>query len=200
MKLAFSTLGCPDYSWSDIYAMAKDVGFGGIELRGLGDDIFSVHAEPFSKENIKKTKEKLKKLHLEIPCLSSGCALRFKEQMQENIQEIGEYICLAKQLGTPYIRILGDRTAEITTDFDDADVIEALKILAPQAEAAGVMLLVETNGVYSNTQRLCEMAETVYAGSGIFRNCVPPFCELYAGVYRFFRYGWQIADERAGHR
>ncbi len=55
MKLAFSTLGCPDYSWSDIYAMAKDIGFGGIELRGLGDDIFSVHAEPFSKENIKKT-------------------------------------------------------------------------------------------------------------------------------------------------
>ena len=44
MKLAFSTLGCPDYSWSDIYAMAKDIGFGGIELRGLGDDIFSVHA------------------------------------------------------------------------------------------------------------------------------------------------------------
>ena len=139
MKLAFSTLGCPDYSWSDIYAMAKDIGFGGIELRGLGDDIFSVHAEPFSKENIKKTKEKLKKLHLEIPCLSSGCALRFKEQMQENIQEIGEYISLAQQLGTPYIRILGDRTAEITTDFDDADVIEALRILAPQADRKSVV-------------------------------------------------------------
>ncbi len=165
MKLAFSTLGCPDYSWSDIYAMAKDIGFGGIELRGLGDDIFSVHAEPFSKENIKKTKEKLKKLHLEIPCLSSGCALRFKEQMQENIQEIGEYISLAQQLGTPYIRILGDRTAEITTDFDDADVIEALRILAPQAEAAGVMLLVETNGVYSNTQRLCEVLNAVESDS-----------------------------------
>ena len=165
MKLAFSTLGCPDYSWSDIYAMAKDIGFGGIELRGLGDDIFSVHAEPFSKENIKKTKEKLKKLHLEIPCLSSGCALRFKEQMQENIQEIGEYISLAQQLGTPYIRILGDRTAEITTDFDDADVIEALRILAPQAEAAGVMLLVETNGVYSNTQRLFEVLNAVESDS-----------------------------------
>ena len=27
MKIAFSTLGCPDFSWSDIYAMAKDLAF-----------------------------------------------------------------------------------------------------------------------------------------------------------------------------
>ena len=27
MKLAFSTLGCPDFDWPDIYSMAKDFGF-----------------------------------------------------------------------------------------------------------------------------------------------------------------------------
>jgi fatty-acyl-CoA synthase len=26
MKIAFSTLGCPDFSWTDIYSMAKDLG------------------------------------------------------------------------------------------------------------------------------------------------------------------------------
>ena len=35
MKIAFSTLGCPDFDWSDIYSMAKDLGFDGIEIRGL---------------------------------------------------------------------------------------------------------------------------------------------------------------------
>ena len=50
MKLAFSTLGCPDFDWKDIYSMAKDFGFSGIELRGLGNDIFSVHARPFQEE------------------------------------------------------------------------------------------------------------------------------------------------------
>ena len=54
MKLSFSTLGCPDFTWSDITSMAKDFGFHGIELRGLGNDIFSVHA-PFSKENLPAT-------------------------------------------------------------------------------------------------------------------------------------------------
>ena len=161
MKLAFSTLGCPDFSWSDICSMAKDFGFSGIELRGLGDNIFSVHAEPFSAANVSKTVEKLKKLRLEIPCLSSGCALRYGENEAENIAELREYIELAHTLGSSYIRVLGDLTAEITTDFDDSVVISALKKLAPVAEDAGVTLLVETNGVYSDTARLAALLNAV---------------------------------------
>ena len=49
MKLAFSTLGCPDFDWAEIYSMAKDFGFSGIEMRGLGGDIFSITARPFKK-------------------------------------------------------------------------------------------------------------------------------------------------------
>ena len=157
MKLAFSTLGCPDFAWSDIYSMAKDFGFAGIEMRGLGDDIFSVHASPFLPENLEETKATLKQLRLEICCLSSGCALRFKDKHEESIAELKEYIALAAALGTPYIRVLGDLTAEITTDFPDENVIEPMKILAPIAEEAGVMLLIETNGVYSDTARLSDV-------------------------------------------
>ena len=34
MKIAFSTLICPDFSWADIYSMAKGLGFDRIEIRG----------------------------------------------------------------------------------------------------------------------------------------------------------------------
>ena len=40
----------PDFSWTDIYSMAKDLGFNGIEIRGLGNDIFSVKARPFTEK------------------------------------------------------------------------------------------------------------------------------------------------------
>ena len=79
MKISFSTLACPDFSWTDIYSMASDLGFNGIEVRGLGDQIYSVKAKPFTDENIDKTIAKLKRLNLEIPCLSSGCCLKFFE-------------------------------------------------------------------------------------------------------------------------
>ena len=56
--------------------MAKDFGFDGVEMRGLGDEIFSVNAKPFCADNLPRTIETLRKKHLEICCLSSGCALR----------------------------------------------------------------------------------------------------------------------------
>ncbi|MDD4797160.1 MAG: AMP-binding protein [Eubacteriales bacterium] len=154
MKLAFSTLGCPDFDWSDIYSMAKDFGFDGIEMRGLGDDIFSVHAPPFRKDTLPKTVALLRRLRLEIPCLSTGCALRYAHRADETRREIFEYIDLAHELGTPYIRILADRTADVQGEVDDAQILCALRALAPYAEERGVTLLVETNGVYTDTARL----------------------------------------------
>ena len=161
MKLAFSTLGCPDFDWKDIYSLAKDFGFSGIELRGLGDDIFSVHARPFREENLPATIELLHKKRLEMPCLSTGCALRFPEKRDETIAEIREYIDLAQKLSTPYIRILGDLTAAPTTDFSDAIVLSALQELVPYAEEKGVTLLVETNGVYADTGRLRDLLNQI---------------------------------------
>ncbi|HOV26694.1 MAG TPA: hypothetical protein PK566_10100 [Pseudobacteroides sp.] len=88
MKLAFSTLGCPDFSWNDIYSMAKDIGFDGIEIRGLGNEIFAVKAQPFTEAQLPQTVKKLSELRLEIPCLSSGCCLKYAENADKNHEEI----------------------------------------------------------------------------------------------------------------
>lgn len=157
MKIAFSTLGCPEFSWSDIYSMAKDFGFDGIEIRGLGKDIFAVNAKPFLDENLKDTVKKLSDLNLEIPCLSSGCCLKFADKTEENIKEIKEYITLAAKLGTPYIRVLADLKPEPNGDVDDNIVLATLKKLIPEAEEKNITLLVETNGVYSDTSRLAKL-------------------------------------------
>ena len=161
MKLAFSTLGCPDFDWSDIYSLAKDFGFDGIELRGLGDQIFSIHAKPFQADVLPKTVEYLNRMHLEIPCLSSGCCIKYRETAQNTLQELLEYIELASKLHTPYIRILGDLHAAPEGDVDDEVVLSALGALIPYAEEKGVTLLVETNGVYSDTRRLCELLNQI---------------------------------------
>ena len=159
MKIAFSTLGCPDFDWPDIYSMAKDLGFDGIEIRGLGNEIFAVKAKPFTEAELPQTVKKLAELRLEIPCLSSGCCHKFTEKAEQNYEEIVEYITLASKLGTPYIRILADQNPEPGDEVDDAVVLAALRRLIPVAEAKGVTLLLETNGVYSNTERLRGLLE-----------------------------------------
>ena len=154
MKLAFSTLGCPNFGWSEIYSMAIDLGFQGIEMRGYGDELFSVRAKAFRPENIDATVETLKKKHLEIPCLSTGCALKYPEREEANIKEIKEYINLAGRLGSSFIRILADEKAGPDGEVDDELIKRIMKKLIPFAEEKNIVLLIETNGVYSDTRRL----------------------------------------------
>lgn len=161
MKIAFSTLACPGYSWTDIYSMGKDLSFDGIEVRGLGDDIFSVKSGPFSDKNIDETKKKLKSLNIEIPCLSSGCCLANMDDEQSNIAEITKYIELAGKLGTPYIRVLGDLTPKQSREIDIDYMASILTRLAEIAEKANVSLLVETNGFFADTARLKTLLDKV---------------------------------------
>ena len=165
MKISFSTLACPNYTWTDIYSMAKDLGFDGIEVR----EIESENAKsPFSPEKCEQTATKLRELKIEIPCLSTGCCLKFSDKRAENTAEIKKYIDVAKRIGTPYIRVLADLSPAPEGEVDDNLVLEEIRELIPFAEEAGVTLLVETNGVYSDTKRLrdllnCVMSDNVAA-------------------------------------
>ncbi|MCL2057157.1 MAG: AMP-binding protein [Oscillospiraceae bacterium] len=159
MKIAFSTLACPDYSWDEIVAIAKDTGFDGIEVRGVGRHIAATSAPVFSASRRADTKKRLDALRLEIPCFSTGCCLKFADRRGENQQEITAYIELAAAMGTPYIRILADLDAAPDGEVDDDFIVEQLKGLAPVAGENGVTLLVESNGVYSDTARLRKILE-----------------------------------------
>ena len=161
MKIAFSTLGCPDFSWSDIYSVAKDFGFDGIEIRGIGKDISAVKARPFTDGQIDRTIATLERLGLEIPCLTSGCCLKFADKLEETKAELSEYIKLAVKLGTPYIRVLADLEPDPRGEIDDEYMARAIKEVAAGAKDTGVTLLIETNGVYSDTKRLRALLDKV---------------------------------------
>ncbi len=142
--------------------MAKDFGFQGVEIRGLsGEDIFKLHNSPFKSENIEATRDQLKRQKLEISCFSTGCSLGYREKREENRKEICRYIELASFFGVPYVRVLGEPSAEPEMQVDDDFVVEQMKELAPIAEQAGVILLLETNGVYSDTARLADVLARV---------------------------------------
>ena len=108
MKLSFSTLACPGYGFSDVCAMATDLGFDGIEVRGLGDAIFDDRSRPFAPENLAETAKKLSAMGLSIPCISTDCCLKHAELAEENKRIVTEYIYAAEILGAKYVRVLGD--------------------------------------------------------------------------------------------
>jgi len=157
MKTAFSTLCCPNYDWKEIFSMATDLGFDGIEVRYIKED---EALSPFSIEKCDETAEMLKKLRIEIPCLSTGGCIKH-DNWDENKAEILKYISIAPKVGAKYIRILGDLKANPEGEVDDAVVAQRIKEMVPAAEENGVVLLVETNGVYADTSRLAELLNTI---------------------------------------
>ena len=157
MKFSFSTIGCPDFTWSEACSMAKDFGFSGVEIRGFGADLFAIQSNPFGAEELPETLAALQKMQLYIPCLATGCDLSDEAEWERTRQDILAYIDLAERLGTPYIRLLADRNANREGDVDDALILLRLKEVIPEAEAKDVTLLLETNGVYADTARLRDL-------------------------------------------
>lgn len=161
MKLSFSTLGCPEWSWHDITSTAKDLGYDGIEVRGVGRELCVPRVGEFTLRNMESTLQDLKRLNLTIPVLASAVTLYGKENRKELLAEGREYIDTAQRMGISYVRILGDHDPEPAGRVDDAWVLAGLQELSGYAAFMGVTLLVETNGCYSDTERLMRLMEKV---------------------------------------
>jgi len=150
MKICFSTLGCPEWSFSEIVTFASDLKFDGIELRGVLDEMFVPAIGELSKGNIDSTKKRLDNLSLSIPCVTSSCNLN-----DENVLETAKaYVDTASALGAPYLRLLGDK-APAPSDGVSMKVLKPnLASIADYAKDKGVMPLIETNGFFANTKML----------------------------------------------
>jgi fatty-acyl-CoA synthase len=177
VKYGFSTLGCPDWQWDDILTAASDLGFDGIELRGVGKEIYLPKIKIFSKENIKAVKSNLKRLNLVVPCLASGAFLFDRSLMDTARREVLDFIQLAGELETPYVRVLADRDPA-PGPVDEEAVEENLAALLPAARQAGVTLLAETNGVYADSAKLRTLCERFRPDLGVVWDVHHP--------YRFF--------------
>ncbi|MDD2648569.1 MAG: sugar phosphate isomerase/epimerase [Eubacteriales bacterium] len=162
MKLSFSTLGCPRWTWREIVSTAHDLGYDGIEVRGVGKDISVPSVPEFSEANWKKTAASLEKLGLEIPCLSSDLCIHVRESAEHTHREAAAYCALAKRMNVKYIRIMG--TAAVPQPMgrvDEAFVRDEAALLSEIAAENGVTLLIETNGVWASSERLARLIDDV---------------------------------------
>ncbi len=161
MKTAFSTLGCPDWSWDEIVSMAKDLGFDGIEVRGVGQEISAARAAPFRPSEREATLRRLSALGVSLSCITSSCCVCEGLEDRSALEEGFESIDLAAAVGARYVRILADRNPAPDRAVDDRAVERGLVALAAHASLRGVVLLVETNGAYADTRRLRALVDRV---------------------------------------
>ena len=150
LKLSFSTLGCPDWSFDKIIDFARDNQYSGIEVRGILRQMDLPLVPEFSNtETISTTMKKMNDRGLKFVDLGSSCALHFPkgEERTKNLDEGKRFIDLAAKLNCPYIRVFPN---QIPKDRDRQEtlnlIIDGLKELGDYASNTNVTVLMESHG------------------------------------------------------
>lgn len=149
MKLAFSTLGCPDWSIERVVDEAARLGYAGIELRLLGAEIIPADLPAGERRRIRRLAADA---GLAICCVA--CSARFAwaqpAERTENEQLAARYLELAVDLGSPFVRVFGGhRPADQAAETVTAYVAASLQRLGERAAALGPTVVLETHDDFS---------------------------------------------------
>lgn len=173
MKYGFSTLGCPRQEFGSIVSWAIDLGYDGIEIRGIADEMYAPRVKAFDSARIDRSLATIAH-KLEIPMLTTGAVIAVKGEETAAFNEVKDYLELAKRLDAKYLRVLCTNTVEPSGgDYDFA--VKNYKEILKMAEGSGVTPLIETNGMFVDSALTKRFVEEVGGNAGILWDIHHPY-------------------------
>lgn len=158
LPLGFSTLGCPRWSWKQILDFAQQHNFAALELRGLEDKVDITQHPDLAPERLADVKRQLADRGLSVVCL--GASARMHDLDAAQLDEAGRFVDLAHALGTPYVRVFGDRYVNGESREATRERIAAnLRRIGERASSQGVTLLIESHGDFTDSPSLLEILQ-----------------------------------------
>lgn len=147
--LSFSTLGCPDWTFTQIMEFASKHHYNGIEVRGIQRQMDVTKCNEFSNQQIKATLQLMKDKKLAFVNLGSSATMHFADgaEREKKLDEAKQYIDLAAQLNCPFIRVFPNNFLKSQERQQTIDlIVKGLVALGNYAKGTGVKVLMETHG------------------------------------------------------
>jgi sugar phosphate isomerase/epimerase len=163
--IAFSTLGCPAWSWKTVLEQAEGLGYAALELRGVAGEMDLPKVPEFAPSRLAETRRELAARGLAVSDLGASANMHQKDPAarEKQFEEGRRFIDLAQAMGVRYVRMFPDRVPEGEARDDvTRRIIEGFQKMAEHARPAGVVVLVESHGDYTNSKDL----ERILAGVG----------------------------------
>ncbi len=168
MKYAFSTLACPAWSSEQVVEAAARLGYEGVELRLLDGEVIDPVADH---AKVERAVALCRARGVEVCALDTSC--RFNdadpEERARQVAELRTWIALAQHLQVPLLRVFGgpdQGDGGRAPDEDEANdwVAQSLRQVAPDAERAGVTVVLETHDAFSSAHRVARILSRVESG------------------------------------
>ena len=165
LRISFSTLACPDWTWHDVLRYGPQYGYDGVELRLLGRETNLLALPDFAMKSRETRRRELNDAGFRVAGLASS--VRFDEAdptaRGKHLDTGREYIDLAVALGAEFIRVFGDvLPPESEPDLRAAamaQIADGLIALGEAAAPAGVQILLETHGDFSASPPAAEVMQ-----------------------------------------
>jgi sugar phosphate isomerase/epimerase len=158
--LGFSTLGCPRWDWARVLDFAQAQGYSAVELRGIGMQMDLPLLAEFQPGRIGQTRSELAAHGLTVPCLGSSTNLHEMDaaKHEAELAHARRFIELAQQLGSPYVRVFGNRyVTGVPRETMLAHIAAGLRTLGDYAKERGVVVVIESHGDFTDSPTLREL-------------------------------------------
>jgi len=161
--IAFSTLGCPAWSWKNILDQADRLGYSAIELRGVAGEMDLPKVPELSGSRLADTKKDLAALGLTVSDLGASAAMHENGAAREKAFDEGRrFIDLAHAMGVKYVRFFGNNIApDEPRDAVFARVVDGFRQMAAHAKSAGVTAIMETHGDFVHSKDIAAIVNGV---------------------------------------
>jgi len=159
MKLAFTTLGCPQWTLKQIVENAAKMGFDAVDFRGLLEDIDVSHRPEFTTD-IKKTQKLFRDHNVAVSAISVSAyfAVVDKVKREKQFDEAKRNLELAAKLDAHVMRVYGGQVPEgCTVETIMPVLVENLRRIGDEAEKYDVTLALETHDAWTNSEVLARV-------------------------------------------
>ncbi len=157
MKFSFSTKGWHGRDFDEFCEIAQRMNFSGIELHNIGNALFTDRNSAFGEYRTAATLRKLYEKKLRIPCIDAICDP--VTNPAATAEELQTCMTIASDLRIPYIRIRASGVPKKSLTMATEQVTEVLRSVLPEAERREVTLLLETSGVFAESNVLRDVLE-----------------------------------------
>jgi sugar phosphate isomerase/epimerase len=156
MKLAYSTLACPTWTFEQCVEAALAYGYEGLELRLLDGEIISSALDRAQRQRIRAASARAG-----LPIIGLDTSVRLAQTEAQNraeqIQEGLALLELAHDLEAPFIRVFGGPPGEVPEAEAVASAVATLEPLARRGRELGVALALETHDAFSSSALVAQV-------------------------------------------
>ncbi|GCE09617.1 sugar phosphate isomerase/epimerase family protein [Dictyobacter aurantiacus] len=160
MKFAFSTLGCPQWTTEQVADNAVRLGYSGVELRLLDNEVIDPVRDA---EKVRQAVATFRARGVEVCAFDTSCTFNLSDAAEraKNVESLRVWIQLAQELQVPILRVFGGAGTGENIEQENQWVAEALRQVAPQAEQAGVTITLETHDGFASAHRTAQVLDLI---------------------------------------